>query len=564
MLLAASLFFYAYGEPRFVFVLLLSVAVNYAGALAIDHISQNKKQKNKHDETDKQDHPTCNKTDYTACHPTSNKTYHTSCNSPCNPPTEGRHGLSKAPNDALRRLVFLSIIAADLGLLFLCKYLGFILRLVGCAGLTVSAGRLGSLVLSEIPLPLGISFFTFQAISYVADVYRGDVKAQKNPFLAALYIMFFPQLIAGPIVRYRTVEEQLILNERRHIDIDRFGHGAKRFLGGLFKKVLLANRLSALADAPFSLASFTLAPPAYLWLSSLAYSLQIFFDFSGYSDMAIGLGEMFGFRFAENFDAPYTAANVTDFWRRWHISLSAFFKDYVYIPLGGSRKGRGAQLRNLFIVWLLTGIWHGANTNFVLWGLAYFLVLAVEKLLARPWERGRTFRVFWRVCTLVFVNMQWVVFHADGVKQVLSYLAAMCGLSSVGAAAGSAGLCAALFGFFGGSLTGVDAGFDMVLSALRENWAFLLAGIVFCLPLKRLMLKRKSLRIFADTQNAAASSTEGAYGGALPPEKMETAGRPAGEVMRGCLLVGVYGALFLWTISYLLLGSHNPFIYFHF
>ena len=222
--------------------------------------------------------------------------------------------------------------------------------------------RQGAIPQTSFILPIGISFFTFQALSYVIDVYRGTVKAQRNPFLLALYISLFPQLIAGPIVRYSTVCEEIM---RRNTTLDDFARGAWRFLCGFSKKMLLANAFAEVADKTFALS----APGAAMaWLGAVSYTFQIYFDFSGYSDMAIGLGLMFGFHFEENFNYPYVAKSATEFWRRWHISLGSWFRDYVYFPLGGSRVGKSRLVFNLAVVWALTGLWHGANWTFILWG----------------------------------------------------------------------------------------------------------------------------------------------------------------------------------------------------
>ena len=260
-----------------------------------------------------------------------------------------------------------------------------------------------------IELPIGISFFTFQALSYVLDVQRGRGQAQRSPLKVGLYISFFPQLIAGPIVKYETVADQI---DHRKETWDDFAAGCARFIVGLGKKVLLANQLALVADRAFLLEGADRLTTAFAWLGSLCYTLQIYYDFSGYSDMAIGLGKMFGFHFLENFNYPYISRSVTEFWRRWHISLSTWFRDYVYFPLGGSRvSSKAKHIRNLFVVWLLTGIWHGANWTFIAWGLFYFVLLVLEKYghLGRGWPA---------VCrwlfTFLMVNFAWVIFRADG------------------------------------------------------------------------------------------------------------------------------------------------------
>ena len=253
------------------------------------------------------------------------------------------------------------------------KYTGFLM------------GNLQSLfgwpeVIPQIVLPIGISFYTFQLISYVVDVYRGEVRAQKKYWILLLYASLFHQCIAGPIVRYRDVAQDLA---KRQVHAEEVSRGISRFTVGLAKKAVLANSVAVLADRwlPMTTEGLAKIPTAGLWLGGLCYMLQIYLDFSAYSDMAIGMGLMCGFHYKENFNYPYIASSVTDFWRRWHISLSTFFRDYVYIPLGGNRRGKGRQLLNLFIVWGLTGLWHGASWNYVLWGLYFFLFLVIEKFL---------------------------------------------------------------------------------------------------------------------------------------------------------------------------------------
>lgn len=328
-------------------------------------------------------------------------------------------GLLAQPEHPHRKAALWAAVACNLGLLFLFKYLGF------------ASANLHRLIPSvpavEILLPIGISFYTFQAMSYVIDVYRREVPAEKNPLHVALYIALFPQLVAGPIVRYETVAREI--TERRESAEDAAA-GAQRFLFGLAKKVLLANQVGQIADAAFA-QSPALLSAGLAWLGIIAYTLQIYFDFSGYSDMAIGLGRIFGFHFLENFDYPYIASSVTEFWRRWHISLSSWFRDYLYIPLGGSRCSRGRQLRNLLIVWALTGFWHGAAWNFLLWGLYYAVLLAGERYvwgsaLGRLWAPAR------HGLTLLAVMLGWLFFRASGIAQVSAFLTALCGAGPCG------------------------------------------------------------------------------------------------------------------------------------
>lgn len=275
----------------------------------------------------------------------------------------------------------------------------------------------------EIALPIGISFFTFQLMSYVFDVYYGRARAQRNPFHVALYISLFPQLIAGPIVRYEQIENEIT---DRCESFDEFAEGMRRFIYGLGKKVLLANFVAQIADNVFDYVDNPSVMTA--WLGAIAYTLQIYFDFSGYSDMAIGLGRMFGFHFLENFNYPYIARTVTDFWHRWHISLSTWLRDYVYIPLGGNRVSKPRWVWNLFVVWALTGIWHGANWTFLLWGLIYFVVLLAEKQsgLARKPEPLS------RVYTMLVVILAWVFFRSPDIAFGCRYIGHMFGIGANG------------------------------------------------------------------------------------------------------------------------------------
>ena len=336
-LFAASLLFYAWGEPMFALIMLVSVLLNWLIGLGM-----------------------------------------------------------QAPK--MKRPLLVAAIVYNLGLLAFFKYTGFFLDNLGLL--------LGKSFAFELALPIGISFFTFQILSYVFDVYRGDAAVQKNPLNVGLYIALFPQLIAGPIVRYGTVAQAI---DHRCESFGEFAQGMRRFSYGLGKKVLLANSMALAADAVFVRSADSVLAVSTVWLGALAYMLQIFFDFSGYSDMAIGLGHMFGFHFEENFNYPYIASSITDFWRRWHMSLSGWFRDYVYIPLGGNRKGKTRQLFNLLIVWTLTGLWHGANWTFLVWGFGYFVLLAFEKFVWKPRERS----VLGHGLTLFFVLLLWVVFRAE-------------------------------------------------------------------------------------------------------------------------------------------------------
>lgn len=278
--------------------------------------------------------------------------------------------------------------------------------------------------LTDLPLPIGISFYTFQSMSYIIDVYRGTTKAQRNWLDFGTYIALFPQLVAGPIVKYNTISEQL---RNRRESISMFAEGVSRFIVGLAKKVLLANNIGMLWDT-ISSSNIETLPILTAWLGIIAFAFQIYFDFSGYSDMAIGLGLMFGFRFNENFNKPYIAQSITDFWRRWHMSLSSWFRDYVYIPLGGNRQGLSKQIRNILIVWLLTGFWHGASWNFILWGLYFGVILIFEKWFGLQ-LLTRLPRVVRHIYAILLILVGWVLFAFEEASQIFSYFGAMTGLN---------------------------------------------------------------------------------------------------------------------------------------
>ncbi|MBO4460714.1 MAG: MBOAT family protein [Clostridiales bacterium] len=306
-------------------------------------------------------------------------------------------------------------VCCNLGLLIFFKYSDFFIA-------TVNGIFKTNIPQLNLPLPIGISFYTFQTMSYTIDVYRGDARMQKNIISFGAYVALFPQLIAGPIVRYQDIADQL--DERTH-SFDKFGDGVKRFVMGLGKKVLLANNIGLL----WSMVSETEAAQLTLvgaWLGIIAFAFQIYFDFSGYSDMAIGLGKMLGFDFKENFNYPYLSKSVTEFWRRWHMSLGTWFRDYVYIPLGGNKKGLPVQLRNIAIVWILTGFWHGAAWNFVLWGIFYGVLLLIEKLfLLKRLEKAPA--VIGHIYALFTVLIGWVLFAFDDLSKGLAFLKVMFG-----------------------------------------------------------------------------------------------------------------------------------------
>ena len=315
-----------------------------------------------------------------------------------------------------RKTWLILAITLDVLLLGVFKYASFISR-------NIAALVGNEKIIVSIALPIGISFFTFQLMSYVFDVYYGHASAQGNLFHVALYICLFPQLIAGPIVRYQQIEEEITDRNESFLQI---GYGARIFIYGLAKKVLLANFLAQVADNCFD--AVVNPTVMYAWLGAVAYTLQIYFDFSGYSDMAIGLGQMFGFHFLENFNYPYISGNITEFWRRWHISLSTWFRDYVYIPMGGNRVKKSRWVFNLFIVWLLTGIWHGANWTFLLWGLIYFATLLLEKLTGIDKKRN----VLTHIWTLLVVILAWVFFRATDIASGAKYIASMFGIGASG------------------------------------------------------------------------------------------------------------------------------------
>ena len=356
-LLIASLVFYAWGEPKYVFLMIFSILVNYIFGRLMDKHRENKKR--------------------------------------------------------LKLMLVLSVVI-DIGLLSVFKYTDFIIT-------NVNAIFGANFDLLNIALPIGISFYTFQAMSYTIDVYRDDVRVQKNLIDFGMYITMFPQLIAGPIVRYADVQDQLA---ERSVTTTDFSEGIMRFVVGLGKKVLLANQMGAVWSEIYALGGDVSALMA--WTGAIAYTFQIYFDFSGYSDMAIGLGRMFGFKFPENFRYPYQSVSITDFWRRWHITLSTWFKEYLYIPLGGNRRGLARQALNLLIVWSLTGFWHGAGWNFVLWGLYYFVILFIEKLfLLKALDKLPKF--FRHVYALLLIIIGWVIFASDDVSVLLPFLGSMFG-----------------------------------------------------------------------------------------------------------------------------------------
>ncbi len=314
--------------------------------------------------------------------------------------------------------LFLTLfICISVGLLVYFKYINFIIE-------NINLFLTNKIDFIYVALPIGISFYTFQMISYIVDVYRGQAKVQKNILKLAMYVSLFPQLIAGPIVRYTTIEEQL---ENREYTMEKFALGVRRFIIGLGKKVLIANVLGELNN--IFLASND-SSVLFYWLYAISAMLQIYFDFSGYSDMAIGLGKMFGFEFLENFNYPYAATSITDFWRRWHISLSSWFRDYIYIPLGGNRVSKLKWLRNILIVWLLTGLWHGAAWNFVFWGLFFGTLLIVEKVFLEK-HLKKLPKFLLHIYVLLIVMISFIIFNGESISQIMQNIGGLIGINNI-------------------------------------------------------------------------------------------------------------------------------------
>lgn len=355
ILLIASLLFYFYGEPKYVFLMIAEIVIAYTGAILIDKYKSQSK-------------------------------------------------------NTLIITLFIHVF-----LLIIFKYTDFIIQ-------TINDISNANIKLLNIALPIGISFYTFQIISYVIDVYNGKVKVQKNIINLATYVSLFPQLVAGPIVRYQTVEKEL--DDRVH-SFNNFAYGIRRFSIGLAKKVLIANALGELCTKAFVLNETTVI---FYWIFGISYMLQLYFDFSAYSDMAIGLGRIFGFNFPENFNYPYISKSITEFWRRWHISLGTWFKDYVYIPLGGNRDGKYKQIRNILIVWLLTGIWHGANWTFLIWGLLFGIILIIEKIFLNKFmEKLPSF--IKRIYVLFIVMILFIIFNAENMSVALTNIKGLFGMN---------------------------------------------------------------------------------------------------------------------------------------
>ena len=434
-LLAASLIFYGWGEPKYLVFMLLSVTQSYIAALLVERFRGKK----------------------------------------------------------LAKLALALSAVASLGLLAYCKYADFFIENFNAVtGLSVP--------LLNIALPVGISFYTFQILSYVVDVYRGDVPAKRNFIDLAMYIAMFPQLIAGPIVRYSDIAGSL---KNRKTTLADASEGIRRFSIGLAKKILLANS-AALLVSEFK--AYNEKTVLFYWLYALAYMLHIYFDFSGYSDMAIGLGRIFGFRFSENFNYPYISASITEFWRRWHISLGGWFRDYLYIPLGGNRVKPFRHVINILIVWAATGFWHGASWNFVLWGILYAALLLFEKYVLHPKMR---FAVPMHIYTLLFVMLGFVLFDSANVTDALASFKA-------------------LFGF-----GGIPAADTASLYYLKSNIVLLVVAVIGATPLPKLLYEKIGLR---------------KYGG---------------KILAVVTPLAALASVALCT-AYLIDGSFNPFVYFRF
>lgn len=437
VLLLSSLVFYAWGEPRYVIWMLLAITLGYIFGLLIERFKEKKR---------------------------------------------------------ISKLFMILSVVSSLAMLGYFKYVDFFIgNFNAITGLSVP--------LLKIALPIGISFYTFQILSYTVDVYRGDVAAQKNPIDLAAYVALFPQLIAGPIVRYSDVAEQL--KSRTHT-FEKTALGARRFMIGLGKKILIANILGELCD---TFRASDDKSVLFFWLYAVAYSLHIYFDFSGYSDMAIGLGKIFGFDFLENFNYPYISASITEFWRRWHMSLGSWFRDYVYIPLGGNRVSRLRHLFNIFVVWMLTGFWHGAAWNFIVWGLFFAVLLMVEKLWLLKYLKKS--RVLSHIYVVVLIIISFVIFDASSMGQAFSYIGSM-------------------FGAGGYPLVSTE-----FLYYLRSYGVVLILGIIGATPLPKKLWNR------------IAATNIGS--------NIMTFAEPI-----------ALSALLLCCSAYLVDGSYNPFLYFRF
>ena len=440
VLLAVSLFFYAWGEPIYIFLMIFSAVIDYVHGLLIHK--------------------------------------------------------NRLRRPSIAKTALISSLVVNIAILSFFKYADFLVE-----NINLMLGT--ALSPLDLPLPIGISFYTFQTMSYSIDVYRGKIKPQKNPITLALYVTLFPQLIAGPIVRYETIESELA---NRRFQLDQFADGLRYFIIGLGKKVLIANSIGELW---FTIQNQGLNDLSVLtvWLGIIAFSLQIYFDFSGYSDMAIGLGKMFGFNFPQNFDYPYISKSVTEFWRRWHMTLGSWFRDYVYFPLGGSRKGKWVTVRNLFIVWGITGLWHGASWNFVLWGLYFGLLIGIEKLgLLKLLEKLPSF--LQHIYLIVIIIFSWVLFTFDDFEKGITYMKVLAGF---------------------GANAFVDTQF---LYFLYTNGLLLIIAFIASTPLLMNMKKKVS--------------------------------SPVGKRTFEIISIGALFFMLVVSTAYLVNDSYNPFLYFRF
>jgi len=439
VLLIASLLFYAWGEPVYVLLMLFTISIGFLAGI----------------------------------------------------------GMEKSMENSWRIMTSGRILAGSifvfLGIFIYFKYMDFFITNVN--------GMLGTkFSLLQIALPIGISFYTFQIISYLIDVYRGDVPAQKNFISLAVYISMFPQLIAGPIVRYSAIEEQL---RKRNVTWLMVEEGIMRFVIGLSKKVLIANELGELCDIFRSSADQSVT---FYWMYAVAFMLHIYFDFSGYSDMAIGLGRLFGFYFPENFNFPYMAGSITEFWRRWHMTLGSWFRDYVYIPLGGNRVSKIKWYRNIFLVWMLTGFWHGASWNFIIWGLYFGVLLVIEKNWLKPYLNKS--RYLKHIYVLVLVLFSFVIFNATDLSQAMQDIRCIIG-------AGNLPLFSKETGYY-----------------LRSYGITILAAVIGCTPVVGMFVK-----------------------------KIKVMGKEWGHSLVNVLMLAI---LLILSTAYLVDGSFNPFLYFRF
>ena len=440
LLLIVSLIFYAWGEPVYVLLMMFSMVFNYFGGIQID-------------------------------------------------------ALRRCGNERGLKISFLFTVVVNLAILGFFKYYGFILG-------TINSVFSVNIPYKELSLPIGISFYTFQTLSYIIDLYWGSISVQKNFISFGTYITMFPQLIAGPIVRYIDIAKQL---NRRTLSLQKFGDGMAWFVRGLGKKVLLANNIGMMFDSIYALGSDGRSVLT-AWLGALAYTMQIYFDFSGYSDMAVGLGKMFGFEFVQNFNYPYVSRNLTDFWRRWHISLGTWFREYVYIPLGGNRVSDARNVLNIMIVWALTGLWHGAAWNFVLWGVYHGILLLLEKKLLKD-QLEKLPDIVQMIITFILVMFGWVMFFSSSFSDMTSYFGSMFGNTSLGFADNT-------------------AVYYLLTNLILIILCFIASGPFAWDHMRRFALKRGTCRQI--------------------------------------VAIAAYAVIFVMSLAYLVNATYNPFLYFRF